>query len=80
MYSISQGCINTNLGQQMLCFFGHLDFFFLASDVQNLTNFILCVRLGGDDKQSIKEINRNSMGGFIICASDCSDSSVGSNN
>ncbi|KAB2628668.1 ruvB-like 2 [Pyrus ussuriensis x Pyrus communis] len=64
MDSISQGCINTNLGQQMPCLFRHFNF--LASGFQNLMDFILCIRMGGNNTQAIKEINRDSAWGFII--------------
>jgi hypothetical protein len=53
---ISEGCVNSDLGQKLEGLFAHLDVLFLAAGLNNLPDLLLSVVFGLDDQQAVEEI------------------------
>jgi len=78
MDRVSEGGILADLGQKLHSILSHFNVLFLATNVENLLDFSLIVRVGCDDQGTIKKIEGKTMRAQVVCSSNLGDTSVGS--
>mmetsp|Transcript_97037 Transcript_97037/g.274490 ORF Transcript_97037/g.274490 Transcript_97037/m.274490 type:complete len:428 (-) Transcript_97037:7-1290(-) len=76
MDGIPQRALHADLREQLLGLVRHLDVLFLRADVEDLANLPLRIGLRGDDKHTVQQIERDTVGALVVGASDICDSSI----
>mmetsp|Transcript_28156 Transcript_28156/g.77398 ORF Transcript_28156/g.77398 Transcript_28156/m.77398 type:complete len:258 (-) Transcript_28156:838-1611(-) len=81
MHGVPQRCFRGDAGQQFhgARFHGVLHFLFAAADLQNLTNFLVRVGLGGNNHEAIQQVQGNPVRAFVVGAANLGHASIGGN-
>lgn len=75
---IAQRGLQPDAGQNRVGVLTHLYIFFLAPDAKDLLCVFLAVGGGGDDEQTVQQVNGDAVGALVAGAPDPGDATVGS--
>ena len=76
MDGISERALLSNFSQELCCAFGQLNVFFLTPNFKDLGELLLRIRLGGNNKGAVKEIDGKPVRRLVFSSSDLDDTSV----
>ena len=74
---VSEGGILADLGKKLHSILSHFYVLFLTTNVKNLLDLPLIVRVSGDDQGTIKKIEGETVRAQVVCSSNLGDTSIG---